>query len=740
MKKLLLLYFLFGCFTNSFSQSITGKVTNIFGEPLAGANVKWKGQDTGTATDDTGTYEIPDIKGENRMLVFSYLGFKTDSIHVRDLLEWNIQLIEDNTLTTVDISAKKQATRFADGVIKAEVIGTRELERAACCSLAGCFNTNASVDAATTNVVTDAKELRILGLSGVYNQILIDGMPLVQGTSYTFGSSSIPGTMIEEIFVSKGANSVVQGYESITGQINIMPKSPEKSEILFLNALANSFGESQYNVNYMHKKSNWSNFTNVHATLPAGTVDSDNDGFQDVAQVSRVSLFNKWMYDNPENQKLRAQIGVRFWNENRIGGQTEYEQDIHRGSGEIYGQQIDLTQFDVYTKVNYKLGPLTSIIWESSAFHHDQESIYGQKIYQANQRNIYSNFVLDHNFGANQHNWKTGISIRENNLTENISFIENPLNLSYAGEYLNDYTIPGLFSEAIFYIDNFTIMGGIRADKHGQFGWKITPRMLIRAEVNENTDLRITAGKGFRRVHPFSEQVMMLASNRDITFEDVLAPEEAINLGVNLIQKFKIGNIPSSLVVDGYLTFFQNQVFPDFDREVGQIFINNFSDKSYSRNIQVENKWEFSPQIDFKWAYNYQWTAREIEGKMIRLPLIPLHNVLSQLSVSTKDNSWQTDFTFKWIGSKQLPNTEEYPVQYQQEEVSPSYSRIDIQLTKRWSKFELYAGIENITNFRQNFPILGSDDPFGPFFDSSFNWGPTKGREFYLGFRYKIRQ
>ena len=400
MKYLLQLAFLLSAFNFSYGQTITGSVTNIFGEPLIGANIQWQGTEIGTSTDESGAFELKNIPGDHRMIVFSYLGYKSDSVEVGDITFWKMQLIEDNTLTTVDISARSQATRFAEGVVKAEVLGTRELERAACCSLAGCFNTNASVDAVTTNVVTDAKELQVLGLSGVYNQILIDGMPLVQGSSYTFGSSSIPGTMIEEIFVSKGANSVVQGFESISGQIDIKPKSPEKAEKLFLNGLVNSFGESHYNVNYMHKKSKWSNFTNAHATLPAGTVDIDKDGFQDVAQVQRVSLFNKWIYDNPENQKLRSQIGLRFWNENRVGGQTNYDTNIHTGGSEVYGQQIDITQFDVYTKMNYKLADLTSIIWVNSGFHHDQNSIYGQKNYLASQKNLYSNLVLDHNFGG----------------------------------------------------------------------------------------------------------------------------------------------------------------------------------------------------------------------------------------------------------------------------------------------------------------------------------------------------
>lgn len=736
--KLHIIFFsiiLFSC--QSIAQNITGSVTNIFGEPLVGATVQWLGSDSGISTDADGSFIISNKKSGDRQLVFSYLGFKTEIINAGTISHWQVQLIEDNTLSTVDITAKSQATRFLDGVMKTEVLGTRELERAACCSLAGCFNTNASVDAQTTNVVTDAKELRILGLSGVYNQVLIDGMPLVQGAAFTFGAGSIPGTMIQEIFVSKGANSVIQGYESISGQINIMPKSAEKSERIFLNALVNSFGVSQYNVNYIVKKNKWNNFTAVHGTLPGGIVDGDKDGFQDVAKVKRFSAFNKWVYNNPDNQKLTSQIGLRYWSENRVGGQTEYDQDIHEASGEIYGQAINIDQADFYTKMNYKLADLTSLIWVNSGFIHDQNSIYGQKYYTSNQKNLYSNLVLDHNFGTNQHNWKTGISLRNNDMTEQIEFAANPLNWSYAGTYENDYFIPGIFTEGVFYLNKFTLMGGIRADKHGNFGWKATPRMLVRAEISDNTDLRISAGKGFRRVHLFSERVNILASNRDIIIENQLQPEEAINLGINLVQKFKIGDINSSISADGYLTMFQNQVFPDFDREIGKVFINNFFDKSESRSIQLENKWEFSQQFDFKWSYNYLWAARALEGEMIQLPLIPNHKLLAQASLSTSDNKWQADSTIKWTGTKRLSETDEFPDEYKQSAESPSYAGVDFQLTKRWTEFELYAGIENITNFRQEFPILGSDDPFGPFFDSSFNWGPTKGREFYIGFRYK---
>ncbi|MBK8348550.1 MAG: TonB-dependent receptor plug domain-containing protein [Saprospiraceae bacterium] len=178
-------------------------------------------------TDSTGSFSIEDKQEGDRMLILSYIGFTTEKLDVKAIKHWEVQLIEDATLAEVNIIAKGSATRFAEDVAKVEVLGVREIQRAACCSLAGCFSTNSNVDANVTNVVTDAKELRILGLSGVYNQVLVDGLPLIQGLAYPYGPNSYPGTMIEKIFVTKGANSVLQGFESISGQINMEFHQPE---------------------------------------------------------------------------------------------------------------------------------------------------------------------------------------------------------------------------------------------------------------------------------------------------------------------------------------------------------------------------------------------------------------------------------------------------------------------------------------------------------------------------------
>lgn len=719
---------------------IEGKLTTIEGIPLVGANVVWQNTSVGTVTDAEGKFSITEEGITDRTLVFSYIGFNTEVLAVGELKYWEIQMIEDYTLVQVEVRSQSKATRYANEVAKVEVIGTREIERAACCSLAGCFNTNASVNSATTNVVTNAKELRILGVSGVYNQLLFDGMPLIQGLAFTYGASSYPGTMIENIFVSKGTNSVLQGFESISGQINIIPHSAPNTPRLYFNVYGNSFGETQYNINHMLQKRNWSNFTTAHLTLPAGLIDRDGDNFRDVVKTRRISLYNKWAYENPDKDRWKAQIGWRFWDETREGGTLEYSRQEDLGSDTVYGQSVDIRQFDVYGKLNHKINNQWSLTWLNSAFFHQQDSYFGIKRYEAQQHNFTSSLYSDFYYSDVDHNLKFGASLRNNRMQEDITFLQPIDFLSYEGRYNSDFDIPGFFAENTFNLAPFTIIAGLRSDYHGEWGWKVAPRFLVRADLPQETDLRFSIGKGFRRVLLFPERVNLLAGNRDIIFSEPLAPEEALNIGLNGIKNFHFGNVDLTLSADAYYIFFQNQIFPDYSIGARKAYIYNFYGESASQSFQFENKWEFFQRIDFKYAYNYLNVYQMREGVRTDLPFVPKHKVLVNGSYTTKDDQWQFDATFKWFSSQRLPHTHDYPAEYRQPHFSQSYSHIDFQITKRWPQFEIYAGVENILDFRQEFPIVAYDDPYGPFFDTEFNWGPTRGREIYLGLRYRIPQ
>ncbi len=740
MRKFFIIGFVFSIFTSVvLAQQISGSVTDIMGKPLVAANVVWENTNVGTTTDINGEFKINKILNGNHDLIISFVGYMQEKIDVKNINYWEIQLMEDATFQEVKITSKGSATRFANDVAKVEVIGVREIQRAACCSLAGCFSTNSNVEANVTNVVTDAKELRILGLSGVYNQVLVDGVPLIQGLAYPYGPNSYPGTMIEKIFVAKGANSVLQGFESISGQINMEFHEAETAPKLFLNAFANSFGETQYNANYMIKKQKWNNLSVAHLTLPSSNIDRDKDGFRDIVRTNRVSFFNRWAYDNPEKPQFRTSISLRYLKENREGGLTTFDRHIHKGTSNVYGQNVFMNHGDITSKTNYILNDKTSIIMLNSAFLHQQESYFGIKYYLGKQFNLTSTIYADYYYGKQNHNLKAGISHRHNRLREDIKFLEPIPFLNYEGRYHTDYDIPGLFAENKWTISKFTVVTGFRLDNFGAFGWKMTPRILVRAALNDDTDIRFNMGKGYRMAHIFSENSSLLAGNRKLEMSENLAPEEAINMGINFIQNFYWDDISIVLSGDAYLTFFQNQIFPDFDKKVNTAIVDNFFGRSVSNSYQFENKWIFSQQFDLKLAYNYLEVYRINDGIRENLPFVPTHKYSANTSYSIPNDQWQFDLTYRWIGSKILPSTVNYPEQLQRPNTSEPYQQLDFQITRRWKDLQIYGGIENIFDFRQEFPILGYDQPFNEFFDPAFNWGPTKGREFYLGVRYYVR-
>ncbi len=732
-------------FSGASAQEITGLITTIDGVPLVGANVVWEGTSIGTTTDVDGLFAISDEGIENRTLTFSFVGFKAEKINVGTLKHWEIMLIEDNTINGVQISTKANATRYADDAAKIEIIGTREIERAACCSLAGCFSTNSNVVAATTNIITDAKELQILGLSGVYNQILFDDLPLISGSSYQYGTGSYPGTLIQAIYVSKGSNSVLQGAQSISGQINIIPHAADETDKLYLNAFADSFGGSQYNINHAINKEKWNNFTALHLTTPANIRDKDGDGFRDIVRTNRVSAYNKITYQDPSNDKFKAQLALRFWKEKREGGQLDYNAAQHLGSTEIYGQHVDLIHGDQSLKLNYSLTDDVSLTFQSSLFINEQDNYFGIKRYQSEQLNWTSNLFMDYFYGDNDNNLKVGVSYINNTLQEDISLVEESDLFTYAGEYNQDYVLPGAYLEHSLYYNDLTLITGIRADHYQDIGLKFVPRLLVRYELSESSDLRFSVGKGIRIPHVFSERINLLAGNRDVIFEEALLPEEAINTGINYVHSFFLDKVDITLSADLYHTVFQNQIFPDYDREVSTAFINNFSGRSVSNSLNLESKFTFSEQYDLKLSYNYLDIYQEQIGvdqeiNKFYLPFIPKHKVLMNNSFTTANDLWQFDVTYKWFSEQRLPDTQNYPEEFRLESNSQSYSNINMQITKRWTQFEIYGGIENIFDFRQEFPILASDDPFGRYFDPSFSWGPTKGRELYIGLRYKLAQ
>lgn len=719
-------------------QYIQGVILDIGNNPISGAQINLLNNPSKRVLSDSmGLFKIDSLSLPVQISV-SHSQFLADTLKIYTNDKVTIRLYPLLQFDGVTKSMKKEPNAYIGlQTQKTEVITSAELKKAACCDLAGCFETQGTVQATTTNVITNSKELRILGLSGVYNQVLFDGIPMFQGLTYTYGISSIQGPLVDNIFVVKGTSSVLQGFESMVGQINVMPQSSSKSVPLLVNAYLNNFGENHYTVNARFGKKKWNNLVSVHVVQPAQRWDRDQDQFMDLPLLTRYSLYNKTSFGNENTKGFYAHLSGRLLWEQRVGGQMNFLINRDLGSETVYGQKVQYQQGDVQLKTGYRFNSKQRIAFTGNTFQQNQNSWFGTVSYLAKQKTDYSTLQYELDWNGS-HELKTGLSYRQHQLNETILFSDTNLRRTYNGNYLRLEKIPGVYLENTFKWrgDLLSLITGIRADHHNEFGWKITPRTMVKYDLSENATIRASVGTGWRTVNLFTENIGLLVSSRNIVFVEPLKPEQSINWGINFLQNLKKKNVSGFITFDFYQTRFQNQFFPDYDSESQKALIYNFTGTSISNGFQTDLTLKFYKEYEFKMAYNFLDVYRIKNQQKELLPFNSRHRLLFGFSYIPKSNKWRIDLNSHWYGEQRLPNTSFNPVEFQQPNFSKPYSITNIQVTKKWKKFEIYSGCENILNFRQIRPIVSWQNPFSPYFDTSFNWGPTRGREFYIGIRY----
>ena len=700
---------------------------------------------TAVVTNENGLFSLTlDSTVSDKRLSISIIGFTSDTVDAagKSYVSVTLKPEKGKTLATVNVTDSRGTYISSLSAAKTEVITQRELTKAACCDLAGCFGTQASVQPQTTNVVTNAQELRILGLSGVYNQLLFDGLPMINGASYTYGVSTYPGTVVDNIFVSKGTTSVLQGFESISGQINLESRQPDKTDRLHLNAYVNNFGESHYNANVasrLGKKKNWSSLLALHTVQPARQVDRNDDGFLDLPQLTRYMAYNKWRYRDATKQGLSAQIGLRIVNEKRIGGQTGFDEEKDEGGTRRYGQTVRFTQPEAYVKSTYRFSSKQAVSVAISGFYHDQQSWFGTTQYSAKQMSSAVN--VQHETGWRTHQLKWGLSYRYQDLQETIAFVGNTLGRTYAGGYSTQLRVPGIFAENAFHWNGNKVLliAGARLDHHQDWGAYFTPRAMLKWAITPSHTFRASAGSGWRQANVFPENINLLVSSRNILFQEKLRPEEALNWGVNHTWRYRAGIVEGTVSGDFYATYFRNQFFPDYDTDPQLAIIKNFTGTSRSAAAQLEATATFWKRLEVRAAYNYLDVYRIENDVKTTLPFTVRSRTMAAVSYRTKSNRWQADANVHWFDRMRLPNTEMNPEQYRRPLWSPRYATLNVQGTFRYKALDIYAGCENVFGFIQPNPIISADNPFGPYFDISSVWGPTRGRELYLGVRWSLK-
>ncbi len=706
---------------------------------LAGANVYWLGTTAGTATDAEGAFQMTIGRRLPHRLVVSFMGYQSDTVLIEPgQKSVEVVLESSQQLDEVVVASRRKGSHVSSlDPVYTNVITENELQRAACCNLSEAFETNASVDVSFTDAVSGAQQIQLLGLAGIYSQILTENTPTVRGLGQPYGLGFTPGPWMESIHVSKGAGSVVNGYESITGQINVELKKPESSDMFFYNFYANDFGRLESSLNAAVKLNDrWSTMILAHGEILENSFDHNGDNFLDHPLLKKYNVVNRYRFDKPGI--LESQFGFRVMQENRRGGQLSFfDNGEVLGSPDYYGFGVNTDRYEAFARTGFFLPgqPDGSIGTQVSFIHHNHDSQYGFNQYQGRQNTFYANVIYENSIARNpDHKINAGFSYIMDDYKESLETNQDDTNFDRLE------SVPGVFAQYTVSIgERFMGIAGMRADFHNLHGTFYTPRLHIRADITSSATLRASAGKGYRVPNMIAENTGLLVSNRVLRFEEDILPEIAWNYGGSITQSFRLFGNDASLALEYYRTDFENQLIVDVDSEFGVAKFYNLIGQSYANNSQVEFKFEPLRFLEITAAYRMTDVKTTIDGQLMSKPFVNAYKGLLTGSWASRNNNWQVDLTAQFNGKSRIPNTDMLPAEFQMSSESPAYTVLHGQITRRWNSIDFYVGAENLTNFTQHTPIIGFDNPYGEHFDASMIWGPIMGRMFYMGLRYAIQ-
>ena len=623
--------------------------------------------------------------------------------------------MKTENLSNVTITSRRAGTRKLGGVENGVQITRAELCKAACCNLGESFVTNPSVDVNYNDAATGAKQIKLLGLSGTYVQMLTENLPNFRGAAAPYALDYVPGPWMNSIQVSKGSSSVKNGYESITGQIDVEYLKPDADQGVTVNLYGNTKSRMDANADAnIHLNDKLSSEVLLHYQDDYGHHDDNNDGFLDQPNLRQWNLQNRWKY---MGGSYIFHGGLSMMKEEREGGQTTHTMQM-TSSKPLYKIGINTDRYEGYMKHAFILDSErgTNIALMGSASMHLLDANYGNEHYSVNQKNAYAQLMFETNL-TDQHNLSVGLSLNHDYLTSS-----------------DKETTPGAYAQYTYNLNNKIVaMAGLRVDHSSIYGTFVTPRFHLKLAPNDIVSLRLSAGKGYRTVHAMAENNNLLASGRQLVIDD-LQQEQAWNYGVSGSLYIPLFGKTLKLNAEYYYTHFSEQAVIDYDSNPTQIRITNLDGRSYSNTLQVDATYPVVKGLELTAAWRWNDVKCTYGGKLMEKPLTSRYKGLVTASYKTPLGIWQFDATLQLNGGGRMPT----PVDGLWSERFGAYEQVSAQITRWFRHFSIYVGGENLTGFHQKQAIINAADPWSSSFDPTMIWGPVHGAMFYAGIRINI--
>ncbi len=732
------------------AQTVTGK-TSTNGDALPYVNVYLKGTQKGAVSNDNGVFSFKNVSPGKYTIIASFTGYQTQrrSITVSESKDVtiNFNLPESELLDEVVVTGTLKAVSRLDSSVPVEVYSTTFLKKNPTPNIFEALQNVNGVRPQINCNVCNTGDIHINGLEGPYTLVLIDGMPIVSGLSTVYGLSGIPNSLIEQIEIVKGPASSLYGSEAVGGLINIITKLPENAPRFFADSYATGWGEVNLDLGFntrVGKKANLLfgvNYFNYN-----NPIDNNGDNFTDLTLQNRISVFQKWNFKRKENRVLS--LAGRVFYEDRWGGEMQWNSGF-RGGNEIYGESIYTKRGELLGK--YQLPIKEKVMFQFSYTDHDQNSVYGDTAFLAQQKIGFGQFTWDKSL--KYHDLLFGAAARYNYYNDS-----TPATLG-----ADEVVIPSVFAQDEIKISKKnTLLLGARYDYDKRHGNIFTPRIAYKFKPTPDDVFRVNAGTGFRVVNIFTEEHAALTGARDVVIAEALKPERSVNINLNYLKKFytKSGSI-IGLDISTWYTHFSNLILPDYDTNPNQIIYDNLDGKAVTKGVSVNLDAIVTSGVKLLVGGTFQDVSQTENGIKERQILTERFTGTWAATYKNYKYNLSVDYTGNIYGPMRLPLLSDLDPRSQN---SPVWSIQNIQLTfDGLENLEIYGGVKNLLNWTPNkgnpFIIARANDPFdkdvtfdnngnaqvtpdnpyGLTFDPTYVYAPNQGIRAFLGLRYSLR-
>ncbi len=709
-------------------------------EAIFSAEVFFKKGRVGKTTCSEGMFKFEKLPKLPDTLIVRAQGYYNDTIPISGNdteLYLEVMLYPEHLLEEVVIRAKRENSSILRlDPRNTEMLGSGELRKAACCNLSESFETNATVDVNIADGVSGTKRISMMGLDGAYTQIQFENFPILQNLDLASGLGGIPGTWINSIQITKGTGTVINGYESMAGLINLEYYQPDQIDKLYLNAYGSIQGRGEVNIQGGGKLNDkWSSAYFLHASTTQREMDRNDDGFRDLPIGEEYVALNRWKY---QGDNFIGQFGVKGNYSDKRGGQVSYRYGDENADNPLYGVGIRNLHFEAFGKSgwmfeDHQFRSLGVIYY---AKYHEFDAVFGNRSLAADERRGYVNLMFEDIIGSTMHVIKAGASFVYDDLNQIMS--DELPSESVDRTLIRTEIVPGAYAEYTYTGLRTTLVGGFRTDYHNLFGWQHTPRLNFKYKITEDMDLRLTGGRGFRVPNYAIDNLSMMSSNLPWVVDEHILPEVSWNFGAAWYYQFKLFGRKASVNLDYYHTLFTNQLVVDRDENPEFILFGNLDGQSFSNVVQFDFKFQPARDFEIKMAYKFLDVRATMGGELMEKMMVPRHRGFVNMGYTTRNKRWEFDFTASVFGPQRLAQVRLPDGALTTDNFSDVLPMLNAQVTHVFKRFDFYIGGENLLDYRLDNPLIDAQNPFGSNFEATRVWAPIFGINVYAGIRITI--